>query len=216
MTVDTPKPSLKVVGKTDAEATFTAEEAVRTLLRFMGEDPTREGLADTPARVVRAYQEWFSGYKENPADFLARTFTETGGYGETVLLRGATFTSFCEHHMAPIRGVAHIAYLPDRRIVGISKLQRVLNAFAQRLQVQERLTAQIADTIEDALKPRGVAVLIEAEHFCMTTRGVHADHDVRMVTSRLSGVFQTDSARRAEFYGLLRSSGSAPSEEKQP
>jgi len=179
-----------------------AEEAVRVLLRWAGDDPGREGLADTPARVARAYGEHFAGYAEDPAAILARTFAETDGYDEMVLLRDIRVVSHCEHHLAPIIGVAHVAYLPDRRVVGISKLARVVDAFSRRLQIQERLTAQIADTIDAALCPRGVAVVIEARHQCMTTRGVHKA-GVAMVTSRMLGAFRDDAAMRREFLATI-------------
>ncbi len=184
-----------------------AEAAVNTLLRYLGEDVNREGLAATPARVVRAYDEWFQGYGEDPASLLAPTFQEVGEYDEMVLLKGARFYSFCEHHMAPIIGVAHIAYLPERRVVGISKLQRVLNAFARRLQVQERLTTEIANMIECVLQPRGVGVIIEAQHHCMTSRGTHAHADISMVTTRLLGAFKENPDVRREFLALAGRQG---------
>ena len=175
-----------------------AEEAIRTLIRWAGDDPDREGLKDTPSRVVRAYEEWFSGYAEEPGALLQRTFEEVGGYDEIVILRDIAFHSYCEHHMAPISGKAHIGYLPNNRVVGISKLARLVNAFARRLQVQERLTAEIADTLEAVLQPHGVGVVIQATHQCMTTRGVHK-HGASMVTSRMLGVFRTNPATRQEF-----------------
>ncbi len=180
-----------------------AEDAVRTLLRWAGEDPDREGLLDTPARVARAYEEFFAGYHADPTDILARTFEETDGYDEIVLLRGVRLESHCEHHMVPIIGTAHVAYIPHHRVVGISKLARVVEAFARRLQIQERLTAQIADTIQEVLQPRGVAVVIDAAHQCMTTRGIHKP-DVSMVTSRMLGCFQTDRAVRQEFLSMIK------------
>ena len=180
-----------------------AEDAVRTLLRWAGEDPDREGLLDTPARVARAYEEFFAGYHADPTDILARTFEETDGYDEIVLLRGVRLESHCEHHMVPIIGTAHVAYMPHHRVVGISKLARVVEAFARRLQIQERLTAQIADTIQEVLQPRGVAVVIDAAHQCMTTRGIHKP-DVSMVTSRMLGCFQTDRAVRQEFLSMIK------------
>lgn len=165
-----------------------AEEAVRTLIRWAGDDPAREGLRATPDRVVRAYEEWFCGYGVDPAAMLSRTFGEVGGYEDIVVLRDIAFESVCEHHMATITGVAHIAYLPSQRVVGISKLARVVDAYARRLQIQERMTADIATTLEKALKPRGVAVVLEARHGCMSTRGVHK-HGSLMVTKALLGVF---------------------------
>ena len=179
-----------------------AEEAIRTLLRWAGDDPAREGLRDTPERVVRAYEEWFAGYDEDPIELLKRTFEEVGGYDEIVLLRDIRFTSHCEHHMAPIIGRVHIGYLPDRRVVGISKLARLVEVYAKRLQIQERLTAEIADSLEAVLKPQGVAVVVEASHECMTTRGVR-QADVRMVTSRMLGVFRDNPATRHEFLSAV-------------
>jgi GTP cyclohydrolase IA len=179
-----------------------AEEAIRTLIRWAGDDPDREGLKDTPGRVVRAYEEWFSGYAEEPGALLQRTFEEVGGYDEIVILRDIAFHSYCEHHMAPISGKAHIGYLPNNRVVGISKLARLVNAFARRLQVQERLTAEIADTLEAVLQPHGVGVVIQATHQCMTTRGVQK-HGASMVTSRMLGAFRTNPATRQEFLSEL-------------
>ena len=179
-----------------------AEDAVRVLLRWSGEDITREGLRDTPARVARAYEDWFSGYKDNPVQFLKRTFEEVEGYDEIILLRDISFESHCEHHMAPIIGVAHVGYLPDNKVVGISKLARVVEAYARRFQVQEKMTAQIAQCIDDVLKPRGVGVVIEASHQCMTTRGIHKT-GVSMVTSQMMGTFRTDPSTRAEFLQVL-------------
>jgi GTP cyclohydrolase IA len=178
-----------------------AEDAVRVLLRYAGDDPAREGLADTPARVVRAWGEWFAGYAIDPTALLERTFEEVEGYDEVVLLKDIRFVSHCEHHLAPIIGTAHVGYLPDHRVVGISKLARVVEAYARRLQIQEKMTAQIANTIATVLKPRGVAVVISAEHGCMTTRGVH-QQDVRMVTSSMLGVFRDKPEARAEFLRL--------------
>ena len=177
-------------------------EAVRTLIRWAGDDPDREGLLDTPARVARAWREYARGYAEDPARHLGRTFDEVGGYDEIVLLRNIPFQSHCEHHLAPIIGKAAIAYLPAERVVGISKLARVLHGFARRLQVQERLTAQVADTIWDHLKPQGVAVVIEATHACMTARGVSTP-DVMMTTSRMMGVFREDERSRREVLALM-------------
>jgi GTP cyclohydrolase I len=171
---------------------------VRTLIRWAGEIPAREGLLDTPARVVRAYEEWFEGYEQDPVEMLQRTFEEVGGYDDIVVLRDIPFESCCEHHMAAIRGIVHIGYLPRGRVVGISKLARVVDAFAHRLQVQERLTAQIADALEAVLEPRAVGVVIKATHACMTTRGVRK-HGVSMVTSRMLGAFRDDPATRHEF-----------------
>ncbi|MEA3013650.1 MAG: cyclohydrolase [Sphingomonadales bacterium] len=177
-------------------------EAVRTLIRWAGDDPAREGLRDTPARVARAWREYARGYAEDPAAHLSRTFEEVGGYDEIVLLRDIPFQSHCEHHLAPIIGKAAIAYLPGDRVVGISKLARVLHGFARRLQVQERLTAQVADTIWEHLKPQGVAVVIEATHACMTARGVSTP-DVMMTTSRMMGVFREDERSRREVLALM-------------
>ena len=179
-----------------------AEEAIRTLIRWAGDDPSREGLKDTPARVVRAYDEWFSGYAEDPSALLQRTFEEVGGYDEIVMLRDIAFRSHCEHHMAAIIGKAHVGYLPNNRVIGISKLARLVDAFAQRLQVQERLTAEIADALDAVLQPYGVGVVIQATHQCMTTRGV-SKHGSSMVTSRMLGVFRTNSATRHEFLSGL-------------
>lgn len=179
-----------------------AEAAIRTLLLWAGDDPEREGLRDTPSRVARAYEEFFSGYGEDPVALLARSFEETEGYDEMVLLRDIRLESHCEHHMVPIIGRAHVAYLPAGRVVGISKLARVVEAYSRRLQIQEKLTAQIANSIDEVLRPRGVAVVIEASHQCMTTRGVHKP-GVAMITSRMLGEFRTDRALRQEFMGLV-------------
>lgn len=178
-----------------------AAAAVRTLIRWAGDDPDREGLIDTPERVARAYREFFAGYGEDPREVLSRTFTEVEGYDEIVLLKDIRIESHCEHHMVPIIGTAHVAYLPDRRVVGISKLARIVELYARRLQIQEKLTAQIATAIQDVLKPRGVGVVIEADHACMTTRGVHKPGDT-MVTRRLLGCFREDPVRR-EFLAML-------------
>jgi GTP cyclohydrolase IA len=185
-----------------------AEEAVRTLLRWACDDPTREGLLDTPARVVRSYEDFFAGYHIDPVALLERTFEETDGYDEMVLLRDIRVESYCEHHMVPIVGRAHIGYLPDRRVVGISKLARVVEAYAKRLQIQEKLTAQIANTLNEVLQPRGVAVVIEASHQCMTTRGVHKV-GTSMVTSRMLGAFRENSSTRREFLEMLRGPSAA-------
>jgi len=179
-----------------------AEAAVRTLLRWAGDDPDREGLVDPPARVVRSYEEFFSGYDINPVDFLGRTFSETEGYDEIIVLRDIQIESHCEHHMVPIVGKAHVGYLPKNRVVGISKIARLVDAYAKRLQIQEKLTAQIANTMQDVLDPRGVAVVIEASHECMTTRGVHKP-GAGMVTSRMLGAFRDDPATRREFLTMI-------------
>jgi len=175
-----------------------AESAVRTLIRWAGDDPDREGLVDTPARVVRAFSEWFAGYAEDPEELLQRTFEDIAGYDEMVLLRDIDFVSHCEHHMAPVIGRAHIAYLPRNRVVGISKLARLVEIYAKRLQIQERMTTEIAGALDRALNPQGVAVVIEAAHGCMTTRGVH-QHNVSMVTSRMIGAFRDQPETRQEF-----------------
>ncbi len=183
-----------------------AEAAVRTLLRWTGDDPDREGLIDTPARVVRAYEEFFAGYETDPVELLARSFEETDGYDEMVVLRDIRLESHCEHHMVPIIGRAHIAYLPAGRVVGISKLARVLEVYAKRLQIQEKPTAQVANCINDVLKPKGVAVVIEAAHQCMTTRGIHKP-GVSMVTSRMLGAFRDDASTRREFLAMISGQG---------
>ena len=180
-----------------------AEEAVKTLLRWAGDDPHREGLIDTPARVARAFEQWFAGYREDPLEFLERTFEEVEGYDDMVMLRSIRMESHCEHHLVPILGTAHIAYLPDRRVVGLSKLARVLDSFARRLQTQETLTAQVADCIQTALQPRGVAVLIDAQHQCMTTRGVRKP-DASLVTTRFTGLFQSDNDLQRRFLDQAR------------
>lgn len=179
-----------------------AELAIDTLLRWAGDDPDREGLIDTPKRVALAYEDWFRGYEEDPVRFLQRTFEDVEGYDELIVLRDITFESHCEHHMAPIIGVAHVGYLPDKKVVGISKLARVVDTFARRLQVQEKLTAQIANCIESVLKPRGVGVVIDAVHQCMTTRGIHKS-GVSMVTSQMLGSFRKDARTRAEFLQMI-------------
>jgi len=192
--------------KADRPTREEAEEAVRVLLRWAGDDPTREGLLDTPGRVTRAYHEYFGGYEIDPVAILARTFAETEGYDEMVLLRDIRFESCCEHHMAPIIGRAHVAYLPRTRVVGISKLARVVDAYARRLQIQEKMTAQIANTLEEVLQPLGVAVVIEATHQCMTTRGVHRP-GTSLVTSRMLGAFRDNSTTRREFLAMLQRPG---------
>ena len=193
-----PRPAAAIERPSRAEA----EAAIRTLLLWAGDDPTREGLIDTPSRVARAYEEFFEGYNIDPVNLLERTFEETDGYDEIVLLRDIRLESHCEHHMVPIIGRAHVAYLPHRRVVGISKLARVVEAYAKRLQIQEKLTAQIANTIQEVLEPRGVAVVIEAAHQCMTTRGIHKP-GVVMVTSRMLGAFRTDPSTRREFLNMI-------------
>ncbi|MEO1042108.1 MAG: GTP cyclohydrolase I FolE [Pseudomonadota bacterium] len=179
-----------------------AEAAVRTLIRWAGDDPTREGLIDTPKRVAKAYEEWFSGYQEDPEAILARVFEEVDGYDDIVLLKDIRLESMCEHHIAPIIGTAHIAYMPHKRVVGISKLARLIDAYAKRMQVQETLTAQIAGTLQKVLQPRGVAVMIDAEHQCMSTRGVHKN-GVGTVTTRFTGVFNENPALETRFMRLI-------------
>ena len=180
-----------------------AEEAVRTLLMWAGDNPDREGLLDTPARVARAYKDWFKGYTEDPIKYLERTFEEVEGYDEMIVLRNISFESHCEHHMAPIIGKAHVGYLPNNKVVGISKLARVVETFARRFQVQEKMNAQIAHCIQNVLKPKGCAVIIEASHQCMTTRGVHKT-GVSMVTSQMLGTFRKDAKTRTEFLGMIK------------
>jgi GTP cyclohydrolase I len=179
-----------------------AEDAVRTLIRWAGDEPAREGLRATPGRVVRAYEEWFSGYNDDPREYLKRTFEETGGYDEVVVLRDIRFESHCEHHMAPIIGRVHIGYIPRNRVVGISKLARLVEVYARRLQIQEKMTAEIASCLDSVLKPHGVAVVTEAAHQCMTTRGVHKP-GVTMVTSRMLGVFRDHAETRQEFLAAI-------------
>jgi GTP cyclohydrolase I len=186
-----------------------AEAAVRTLIRWAGDDPTREGLLDTPARVVRAYEEFFAGYREDPVQILSRTFAEVDGYDEMVVMSDIRFESHCEHHMVPIIGKAHVAYLPDRRVVGISKLARLVDIYARRLQIQEKMTVQIADTLNDVLEPKGVAVVIEAAHQCMTTRGVHKP-GATLITSRMLGAFRSNSTTRREFLAMIGRTGAGP------
>ncbi|HET7881402.1 MAG TPA: GTP cyclohydrolase I FolE [Acetobacteraceae bacterium] len=202
MNIVTPVDRAPSAESTDRPSREEAEAAVRTLLRWAGDDPTREGLIDTPARVARAYEEFFAGYDIDPVALLERTFEETDGYDEIVLLRDIRLESHCEHHMVPIIGRAHVAYLPYRRVVGISKLARVVEAYAKRLQIQEKLTAQIANTIQEVLEPRGVAVVIEAAHQCMTTRGVNKP-GVTMVTSRMLGAFRDNPATRREVLAMI-------------
>jgi GTP cyclohydrolase IA len=185
-----------------------AEEAVRTLIRWAGDDPEREGLLGTPDRIVRSYQEFFSGYGEDPVALLQQTFEETNGYDEIVVLKDIRFESHCEHHIAPIIGKVHVAYLPDKRVVGISKLARLVDVYAKRLQIQEKMTAQIANTLDEVLQPKGVAVVIEAAHQCMTTRGVHKP-GVMMVTSRMLGAFRDDPLSRREVLAMIGTPGGA-------
>ena len=191
-------------GPTQADA----EAAVRTLLEWAGDDPSREGLLDTPERVAKSYRELFSGYETDPRGYLERTFQEVGGYDQLVVLSNIRVVSFCEHHMLPVTGVAHVGYLPTNKVVGISKLARVVNGFARRLQIQEKLTAEIAQAIEDVLQPQGVGVVIEAEHSCMTLRGVNTPGS-KLTTSSLRGVIRDDPRTRAEFLRLTRQQGSA-------
>jgi GTP cyclohydrolase I len=187
---------------TDKPSQAEAEDAIRVLLRWAGEDPAREGLLDTPRRVAKAYGDWFSGYGEDPREFLQRTFKEVAGYDEMVILRDISFESHCEHHMAPIIGKAHVGYLPNGRVVGISKLARVVETYARRFQVQEKMTSQIAGCIEHVLQPLGVAVVVEAAHECMTTRGIHK-RGVSMVTSKMLGTFREDARTRMEFLQFI-------------
>jgi GTP cyclohydrolase I len=198
-TVLKPVPAKRASARPSREA---AEAAVRTLIQWAGEDPDREGLIGTPERVARAYEEWFAGYEEDPVDLLARTFEETDGYDEMVVLRDVRFESHCEHHIAPIIGTVNVAYLPAKRVVGISKLARVIDVYAKRMQIQEKMTAQIANTIEEVLQPKGVAVVVSAQHQCMTTRGVHKT-GVSMVTSRMLGAFRDNEATRREFLSIV-------------
>jgi len=202
---DTPmkdRPAIHVVKPPDRPSREAAEEAVRTLIRWSGDDPEREGLLGTPARVVRAYEDWFSGYFEDPREYLERTFEEVGGYDEIVVLRDIRFESHCEHHIAPIIGRVHIGYLPRNRVVGISKLARLVNVYARRLQVQEKMTTEIASCLQSVLNPFGVGVIVEGAHECMTTRGVHKS-DVTMLTSCMLGIFRTQPETRQEFLSAL-------------
>ncbi|MFN4163787.1 MAG: GTP cyclohydrolase I FolE [Ferrovibrio sp.] len=192
--------------KTQRPSREEAEAAVRTLIRWAGDDPDREGLVGTPDRVVRSYEEFFAGYDEDPVGMLERTFEETDGYDEMVVLRDIRLESHCEHHMVPIIGKAHVAYLPGKRVVGISKLARVIEVYAKRLQIQEKLTAQVANTLQAVLQPRGVAVVIEAAHQCMTTRGIRKP-GVTMVTSRMLGAFRDDPRTRSEFLAMIGGAG---------
>jgi len=208
---DMPPPSRLDNGRTDGGRPHhptreEAEAAVRVLLEWAGDDPAREGLLGTPGRVVRAYEEFFRGYAEDPVELLHRTFAEVEGYDEIVVLKDIRFESHCEHHLAPIIGKAHVAYLPSNRVVGISKLARLVEVYAKRLQIQEKMTAQIANTLDEVLKPRGVAVVIEAAHQCMTTRGVHKP-GVTMVTSRMLGAFRDDPSTRREFLAMIGTPG---------
>ncbi|WP_417821893.1 GTP cyclohydrolase I FolE [Terasakiella sp.] len=201
------KPELNVI---DAKPSREeAEEAVRTLIKWAGDDPTREGLVGTPDRVVRSYEEFFAGYDQDPEEILKRTFEETDGYDEMVVLRDIRFESHCEHHMVPILGKAHIAYMPKKRVVGISKLARIIEVYAKRLQIQEKMTAQVANVIQDVLDPLGVAIVIEAQHQCMTTRGVYKP-GVTMVTSRMLGAFRNNIATRKEFLTMIGNPASGP------
>ena len=207
MATPTKKNARKAVPKRTAKPSRTqAEEAVRTLIRWAGDDPAREGLLETPSRVVRSYEEFFAGYEHDPKLVLARTFEEVEGYDEIIVLTDIRFESHCEHHMVPIIGKVHIGYLPDKRVVGISKLARLVEVYARRLQIQEKMTAQIADSLQEVLKPRGVAVVIEAAHQCMTTRGVHKP-GVSMVTSRMIGAFRSDARTRREFLSIIDMAG---------
>ncbi|MGX7000445.1 GTP cyclohydrolase I FolE [Caballeronia sp. KNU42] len=190
-------------GSIDRPSLQDAENAVRVLIRWAGDDPSREGLIDTPARVARSYKEFFAGYVVDPREILARTFSEVDGYDEMVVLKDIRFESYCEHHMVPIIGRAHVAYLPEHRVVGISKLARLVDAFAKRLQIQEKMTVQIADALNEVLEPKGVGVILEAAHQCMSTRGVHKS-DAAMVTSRMLGSFRTDPSTRREFLSIVR------------
>jgi GTP cyclohydrolase IA len=202
------EPSLVAAGAAGRPSRAEAEAAVRTLIRWAGDDPEREGLLGTPDRIVRSYREFFSGYDEDPIALLQRTFEETDGYDEIVMLKDIRFESHCEHHIAPIIGKVHLGYLPSNRVVGISKLARLVDVYAKRLQIQEKMTAQIANTLDEVLQPRGVAVVIEAAHQCMTTRGVHKP-GVTMVTSRMLGVFRNDPTSRREVLSMIGTPGGA-------
>tara|TARA_B100000749_G_scaffold39118_2_gene26860 strand:- start:442 stop:1092 length:651 start_codon:yes stop_codon:yes gene_type:complete len=198
----TPIKPLRSEADIDTVTREDAEAAVRTLMEWIGENPNREGLLGTPSRVARAYRELFSGYGDDPKEILRRTFEEVDGYDEMVVLRDIRFASHCEHHILPIIGRAHVAYLPNRRVIGISKLARIVDIYARRLQIQEKLTVQIADTIDEVLRPKGVAVMVEASHECMTTRGVHKS-GVSMVTSRMTGDFRSNASTRREFLNII-------------
>jgi GTP cyclohydrolase I len=203
------KPASRRAAKVPRPSREEALAAVRTLLRWAGDDPEREGLLETPDRVVRSYEEFFAGYGQDPREILAKTFSEVDGYDEMIVMNDIRFESHCEHHMAPIIGKAHIGYLPNHRVVGISKLARLVDVYAKRLQIQEKMTVQIADTLQDVLQPKGVAVVVEAAHQCMTTRGVHKP-GTTLVTSRMLGAFRADSATRREFLAMIaRGSGNA-------
>jgi len=201
-TRNNPDASPDIRDQSDRPSREEAEAAVRVLIKWAGDDPAREGLIDTPARVIRSYEEFFAGYAQNPRDILARTFSEVQGYDEMIVLKDIRFESYCEHHMVPIIGRAHVAYLPRERVVGISKLARLVDAFAKRLQIQEKMTAQIADTLEEVLQPLGVGVILEASHQCMSTRGVHKA-GASMVTSRMLGTFRDDPSTRREFLAIV-------------
>lgn len=215
LNIHTPAGKLAKSGKSARSAKkpsrAEAEDAIRILLRWAGEDPEREGLRDTPSRVARSYEEFFKGYAEDPVALLARTFEEIEGYDEMVVLRDIRIESHCEHHMVPIIGRAHVAYLPGTRVVGISKLARVVDAYAHRFQIQEKMTAQIANTIQEVLQPRGVAVVIEANHQCMSTRGVHKP-GASMVTSRMLGAFRDDPSTRKEFLSIISPRNCSPAD----
>ena len=201
-----PKPVLKAVANFPRPSQAEAEAAVRTLLAWAGDNPNREGLKDTPKRVVNAYKEWFSGYDKNPADVLSRVFEDVSGYDDMVVLRSIAVESHCEHHIAPFLGTAHVAYLPTDKVVGISKLAKVVEIFAKRLQTQETMTAQIAAAIDDALKPRGTAIMIDAVHECMSTRGVHQPN-VSTITTRFTGEFKSNPALQDRFLNLVQRGG---------
>jgi len=197
----------KVTKITSKPSRKEAEEAVKTLIKWAGDNPNREGLRETPKRVAKAYKEFFSGYESKPVEILSKTFDDVEGYDEMVIVRDISIESHCEHHMVPFIGIAHIGYIPDKRVVGISKLARIADVFAKRLQTQETMTVQIADTINKVLKPKGVAVVIDAQHQCMTTRGTHKTES-STITSRMLGLFRTNSNTRNEFMNLINSSNS--------